>query len=89
MRRRRFCFGLHLNLGAKLRDENEIEPVCSKDFFWSSPEFGGKIPKYRTEIELFSLTKLRKTFRPLGICLIKKKSTPMFIFIIRVIIIKM
>ena len=22
----------------------EIDPKCGKDFFWSSPEFGGKIP---------------------------------------------
>ena len=43
-----FSFGLHLNLGAKFR--SEIEPVCDEEFlfyllfFWSSPEFGGKIP---------------------------------------------
>ena len=32
--------------------------------------------KFRTEIELLRLTKLRQKFRPLGICLSNKKSTP-------------
>ena len=43
-------------------------------FFWSSPEFGAK---FLNEIELLSLTKLRKNILPLGICLVNKKSTPM------------
>ena len=40
----------------------EIEPECGKSFFfWSSPEFGAE---FRDEIELSSLTKLRKNISP-------------------------
>ena len=62
--------GLHLNLGAKFRAK--IEPVCDEDLFFDLHLNLGT--KFRTEIKLFSLTKLR----PLGICLINKKSTPMY-----------
>ena len=34
--------------------------------------------KFRAEIELFSVTKLRKNIFPLGICLINKKLMPMW-----------
>ena len=29
----------------------EIAPKCGVDFFWSSPEFGGKIANFRTAME--------------------------------------
>ena len=38
------------NLNPKFR--TKIETECGKDlFFWSAPEFGGKILKFGTEIE--------------------------------------
>ena len=53
----------------------EIEPKCGENpFFGLYQNFGAKI---RTEIKLLSLTNFAKTFRPLEICLINKKSTPM------------
>ena len=38
--------------------------MWQKPFFWSSPEFGGKIPQFRTETELVSLPKLCKKVSP-------------------------